>query len=151
MDEEEPNIYLFLCWSLSQGVKCSPLKTLQGPTSKLGPWGAVSHLPSISRPSLFTPWIPFLPLLHSMQPSHQPLGREERTRACPTSSSAMQTLRAHHTAPSTVHQDHIPFSVIPFFTFLRLLSLGSQTPWSSNSLSPHLERPWLAGTVLLEK
>lgn len=139
LNEEESNIYPFLFWPLSHGVKCSPLKTSLGPSSKLGQWVAVSHLPSISvGPFLLLGSFFFPCCTQCSQPTSPWAGRE--TKAHPGSSSGTQTLLSHHMAPSTVHHGHIPFSVIPRFTFLSLPSRSSPNPLKFGLC--HLDLVW---------
>lgn len=104
LNEGEPDIHLFLFWSPSQGLNCSPLKTLPGPSSKLGQRIGVSYHPSISR-AVFTPWLlsplyPPTPTLHPLQPALQPSGREQEQWSPPQdrprlTQPAAQACRSH--------------------------------------------------------
>lgn len=147
LNEGEPDIHLLLFRSPSQGLNCSPLKTLPGPSSKLGQRIGVSYHPSMSR-AIFTPWL-LSPLYPPPPPPHPApsaasppalwqgtgaiVSTSRQTKAHPTSRTGMQISFQHGLTSCSlvVHQDYIPFCSA-IFTFLRL---PSHTPGSSNSLT----------------
>lgn len=158
LNEEEPNIDLFLFWSPSQGVTCSPLKILPCPSSNLGQWVVVSYFPSISG-LFFTPWLLFLLHVapHTSSPpvfwqgSRATVSKSRETRAHCTCSRGMQVLFWHHVAPSIVIRT-MYHSLLFHFLFHKASLPQAPKPLDVPTLSLwlHLELLWLAGIVLLE-